>query len=67
MFAAVLTFLAESASAIDVDRQKLENWKQLNIEQRCELIKLCKVAKLFDQTQRKAVFAFGPKRAFSSK
>ena len=60
VFAAVLTFLAESASAIDVDRQNLENWKQLNIEQRCELIKLCKVAKLFDQTQRKAVFAFGP-------
>ena len=55
-----LTYISESASAIDVDRQNLENWKGLNIEQRCELVKSCKVAKLFDQTQRKAVLAFGP-------
>ena len=60
VFAAVLTFLAEGDTATDVERQNLANWSQLSVEARCELVKLCKVAKLYDPSQRRAVLAFGP-------
>ena len=53
VFGAILAFLAEKDTAIDADRQNLENYKQLSLEQRCHLIWLCTTAKLFDLTERK--------------
>ena len=58
-FAAVLSFLAELPTASAADARNLSTFGLRSIDRRCDLVRMCKCAKLFDQTKRKLVMAFG--------
>ena len=54
-----MSFLAELPSAQGVDGQNLSTFGTLSIDRRCDLVRMCKCAKFYDQSQRKLVMAFG--------
>jgi hypothetical protein len=60
VFAALVDFVHSSAIAGSAACLTMERWKEFTLEQKQELVRLCKCVRMFNQDQRKFVVIFGP-------
>ena len=60
VFAALVDFVHKNTIAGSAACLTMERWKEYSLEQKQELVRLCKCVRMFNQDQRKFVVIFGP-------
>jgi hypothetical protein len=60
VFAALVDYVHTNAIAGSAACLTMERWKEFSLEQKQELVRLCKCVRMFNQDQRKFVVIFGP-------